>query len=60
MREWNKEERTCKCGKKFITENYNQVHCSAKCRINKQNEYMARAVKHYKDCPLAKEERDAN
>jgi hypothetical protein len=59
MQKWKDESRRCNnCESLFRPSNYNQVYCSNKCRIDDHNEYMARAVEHYKTCPLAKEERD--
>ena len=57
MREWQKETKKCKeCGEEFVTKNYNQVFCSNECRIDRKNNHTARAVEHYRTCPLAKEE----
>ena len=54
MEEDNKK---CKeCGEEFVTKTYHQAYCSNECRIDRQNNYVARAVEHYKTCPLAKKE----
>ncbi len=50
----------CKgCGTEFEPHHYKQVFCTNQCRNDYFNKEKRQAIEHWKKCPLAQEERDA-